>query len=243
MNIAIIDDTATDRLLLLHFLQRFLEENHIWQACTIQEFESGEDFFQCFPKTSFDLIFIDYYMLGMCGMDVAQKIRSTDTDCALFFTTSSPDYAIQSFLVKASGYLLKPYKYEDFCSLLKLCDTIKSFLSNPFVEYSHGKQTIRLLVSDIIHCTTEGHYINIVLKSQPPLHIRSTFDAITTPLLQYPQFLVSCRGSLINMDYVKEIQDCDFVMCEGTLIPIAKKSKSEISNVYRKYIFTKSAEV
>ncbi|MDE6313616.1 MAG: LytTR family DNA-binding domain-containing protein [Lachnospiraceae bacterium] len=238
MNIAIIDDTATDRLLLFHFLLRFMKENHIEQACNIQEFESGEDFFQCFPKTGFDLIFIDYYMMGMCGMDVAQKIRKIDTECALFFTTTCPDYAVESFLVKASGYLLKPYKYEHFCSLLKLCDIIKSFLSNPFVEYPYGKQTVRLLISDIIHCTTEGHYINIALKKQPLVHVRSTFDAIAAPLLQYPQFVVSCRGSLINMDHVKKIQDCDFVMCEGTLIPIAKKSKSEIISIYRKYIFT-----
>ena len=240
MNIAIIDDTATDRLLLLHFLQRFLKETHICQPCNIQEFESGEEFFQCFPATPFDLVFIDYYMMGMCGMDVAQKIRQTDAQCALFFTTSSPDYAIESFLVKASGYLLKPYKYEHFCSLLKLCDTVKSFLCNPYVEYCHGKNTIRLLVSDIIHCTTQGHYVDIALKGKQPIHFRSTFDNIATPLLQYPQFLVSCRGALINMDYVKEIQDCDFVMCDATLIPITKKAKCDITNTYRRYLLAKS---
>ena len=101
MNIAIIDDTATDRILLSTFLKRYMEENNIKSHFHIYEFESGEDFFASYSHTMFDFLFIDYYMHGMSGMDVAKKVRNADDSCAIFFTTSSPDHAIESFLVKA----------------------------------------------------------------------------------------------------------------------------------------------
>ena len=112
MNIAIIDDTATDRILLSSFLKRYVKENHSESNFNISEFESGEAFFNPYLPNMFDVLFIDYYMFGMSGMDVARKVRDIDDNCAIFFILIS-DYAIESFLVKASGYLLKPYKYED----------------------------------------------------------------------------------------------------------------------------------
>lgn len=243
MNIAIIDDTAADRILLSAFLKRYAEENTSKSVFHIFEFESGEDFFATYTNTMFDLLFIDYFMHGMSGMDVAKKVRNTDSSCALFFTTSSPDYAIESFLVKASGYLLKPYKYEDFFQLLNLCDTIKQNIANPFVEYQDGKNNYRLFISDIISCTTSGHYVIVSLKDKENLRIRSSFDAFSAPLLSYPQFMITCRGYLINMDYVRSVEDCDFVMKDNSCIPITKKIKTEIKGTYQKYQFSKTASV
>lgn len=242
MNIAIIDDTATDRILLSYFLERYLLEHHFQNFTHITEFESGEDFFESYQHTTFDMVFVDYYMYGMSGMDVAKRIRSLEDSCAIFFTTATPDYAVESFLVKASGYLLKPYKYEDFCKLLGLCDILKNFIANPYVDYPDGKNhNIRVFLSDLIFCNSTGHYINAQTQSRGALRIRSSFDAFTTPLLEYPQFLVSSRGWLINMDYVETIDKCDFIMKDHSHVPITKKSKTEIKGIYEKYLFSKMA--
>lgn len=241
MNIAIIDDTATDRTILSTFLKRYINENGTECDFHIYEFESGEDFFATYTQTVFDILFIDYYMHGMSGMDVAKKVRSTNSTCAIFFTTSSPDYAIESFLVKASGYFLKPYKYENFCQLLNLCDSLKQYMCNPFVEYQDGKNIHRLLVSDIISCATSGHYVIVSLKDKEDLRLRSSFDAFSAPLLSYPQFLITSRGYLVNMDYIRSIEDCDFIMENDSYIPITKKIKTEIKNTYQKYLASKTA--
>lgn len=241
MNIAIIDDTATDRTLLSAFLKRYLKKSVPKCEFHIYEFESGEAFFSTYAHTMFDLLFIDYYMHGMSGMEVAREVRSTNHSCAIFFTTTSPDYAIESFLVKASGYLLKPYKYAELFQLLNLCDVLQQYAAKPFVEYRDGKNNYRLFLSDIISCTTNGHYVIISLKDREYLRIRSSFDAFSTPLLSYPQFLITCRGYLINMDYVSSVEDCDFIMKNNASIPITKKNKTEIKGIYEKYQFLKTA--
>ena len=82
MNIVILDDIATDRVILIHFLERFFKEQGITTRYTITEYESGEDFFAGCDICNYDVIFIDYYMHGMSGMDVAKKIRQQDENIA-----------------------------------------------------------------------------------------------------------------------------------------------------------------
>lgn len=239
MNIVILDDLATDRVILIHFLERFFKEQGITTRYTITEYESGEDFFAGCDICNYDVIFIDYYMHGMSGMDVAKKMRQQDENIAIFFTTSSPDYAIESFLVKASGYLLKPFKYEELERLLLLCDCFKSMTQNPYIEYIDGKNTVKLLLSDIMYCNSNAHYVNITLTDGSQIKLRSSFEQFTKPLLAHKQFLVTCRGFLINMDYVLSIDNCDFIMKDKKSIPMIKKSKSEIRSLYEEYMFQK----
>lgn len=243
MNIVILDDIATDRVILIHYLERFFKEQGITTQYTVTEYESGEDFFVFCDICDCDVIFIDYYMHGMSGMDVAKKIRKRGENVPIFFTTSCPDYAIESFLVKASGYLLKPCKYEEFEQLLLFCDSFKSMIQNPYVEYTDGKNTVKFLLSDIMYCTANGHYVNVTVRDGSQSRVRSSFDNFTTPLLSQRQFLISCRGYLINMDYVDAIDDCDFIMNDCTRIPITKKSKTEIRTFYEEYIFSKKTSV
>ena len=75
MNIAIIDDNATDRILLSSFLKRYLKENDILNSATINEFESGEDFFASYTSNFFQIIFIDCYMFGISGIF---QVKNTD---------------------------------------------------------------------------------------------------------------------------------------------------------------------
>ena len=49
------------------------------------------------------------------------KLEKMILSLKLFFLTSSPEFALESYDVKASGYLLKPTTYEKLCSLLNDC--------------------------------------------------------------------------------------------------------------------------
>ena len=42
------------------------------------------------------------------GMDTARELRQADTAVRLVFLTSSPEFALESYEVRAFGYLLKP---------------------------------------------------------------------------------------------------------------------------------------
>lgn len=52
------------------------------------------------------------------GMDTAQELRQSDTAVRLVFLTSSPEFALKSYEVRAFDCLLKPVAYERLAQLL-----------------------------------------------------------------------------------------------------------------------------
>lgn len=78
-----------------------------------------------FQLEAWDVIFIGQYMAGLSGIDTVRKIRERDRLAALGFDTTSRSHAVESYRVRASGYLVKPYDYGDFEKTMELCGVEK----------------------------------------------------------------------------------------------------------------------
>ena len=115
MRIAIVDDLAAERALLKDRLEQQLHRRNV--QADILEYESGETFLEAARKAPFTAAFLDIYMDGMTGMEAAKKLRETNTDCLLVFTTTSTDHALEGFQVRALHYLVKPFTEADIDAL------------------------------------------------------------------------------------------------------------------------------
>ena len=124
MRIAIVDDLAAERALLKDRLEQQLHRRNV--QADILEYESGETFLEAARKAPFTAAFLDIYMDGMTGMEAAKKLRKTNTDCLLVFTTTSTDHALEGFQVRALHYLVKPFTEADIDRIRE----IKSWISN-----------------------------------------------------------------------------------------------------------------
>lgn len=85
----------------------------------VDEFSSGEALLERFAPAAYDLIFLDQFMEGLSGLDTARRIRARDNLVPLVFVTTSRDHAIDSFGVRACGYLVKPFADEDFARTME----------------------------------------------------------------------------------------------------------------------------
>ena len=115
MRIAIVDDLAAERALLKDRLEQQLHRRNV--QADILEYESGETFLEAARKAPFTAAFLDIYMDGMTGMEAAKKLRKTNTDCLLVFTTTSTGHALEGFQVRALHYLVKPFTEADIDAL------------------------------------------------------------------------------------------------------------------------------
>lgn len=95
MRFAIVDDLGTERTLLKERLARQLRQRGT--EAELLEFDSGEAFLAAEKAQRFTAAFLDIYMDGLSGMDVAKELRKTDADCLLVFTTTSTDHALEGF--------------------------------------------------------------------------------------------------------------------------------------------------
>ena len=115
MRIAIVDDLAAELALLKDRLEQQLHRRNV--QADILEYESSETFLEAARKAPFTAAFLDIYMDGMTGMEAAKKLRKTNTDCLLVFTTTSTDHALEGFQVRALHYLVKPFTEADIDAL------------------------------------------------------------------------------------------------------------------------------
>ena len=61
-------------------------------------------------------------MNGINGMETARKIRLWDISCHIIFVTTSSDFAVDSYEVKAAYYLIKPTTEEQVSKALDRCN-------------------------------------------------------------------------------------------------------------------------
>ena len=60
-----------------------------------------------------DLALLDIDMPEINGLMLAEQLKRRYPDAALIFLTAFPQYAVQAFKLRATGYLLKPVSLED----------------------------------------------------------------------------------------------------------------------------------
>lgn len=238
MKIAIIDDLSTDRDTISTLVQSYFSIHCIHIPLVLQTFESGDIFLHTFSQNSFDIIFIDYYMDGLCGLDTAFAIREKDKSVKLIFTTASKDYAIAGYRVQASGYLIKPITLEEFTETMSLMD-INKILKQQYIEIPSGYTVIKLPLKDIVYCDITGHYVQIHTINFGTQCSRMTFTELQNLLTPYPEFLMCYRGCMINMNHVTHIDDLNFHMDCGERIPFRKRDNTGILKVYSEFLFNK----
>lgn len=220
MRIAIVDDLAAERTLLKDRLEWQLQRRNV--QADILEYESGETFLEAARKAPFTVAFLDIYMDGMTGMEAAKKLRETNTDCLLVFTTTSTDHALEGFQVRALHYLVKPFSEAELSALL---DEMFSKLPRPepILTVKVDGSDIRLCYRDIVSAEHFAHMISIRTTAGKTLATRQSFKAFTEPLKKDPRFFVCGRGAIVNMENAADFQDAAFCMTDGSRIYVSQE--------------------
>lgn len=237
MKVAVIDDLSECRNEIQDSLHRFFAEHYADEILTIEDFSSGEAFLSTFRKDTFDLIFIDQYMDGLSGIDTAWKIRQSDELVSLVFVTTSRDHAIDSYQVKAGGYLLKPFSYAAFEHTLSML-SIAKIRNARFICLEED----RILLREILWCDVDGHYVQVHTEQRGIRRYRIPFSNLTTMLLCYPQFQTCYKGCIVNLDHVERLDKLDFLLRTGKRLPFSKRDRKKIEMNYHTYLFQKARE-
>lgn len=106
MNIAICDDEILFTRELSSLLTHWAEKNDF--SLTLYPYSNGDDLLTALRTIPVDLIFLDIIMPLLNGIDTAREIRSMGLTVPVIFLTSSREFALDSYDVKAFHYLLKP---------------------------------------------------------------------------------------------------------------------------------------
>ena len=237
MKAAIIDDLLPCRDEIRSCLNRYLLENYAGETPVIEDFESGEDFLSVFTPEDWNLIFIDQYMDGLSGIETAQRIREQDELAALIFVTTSRSHAVESYGVRACGYLVKPYQYADFEKTMELA-RVENIRNARFIRVEQEN----ILLREILWCDRDEHYVQVHTDRRGVLRFRLPAGELNRMLAPFPQFMSCYKNCIVNMDRAERIDGLSFLMDSGDCVPFSRQKKKEIDELFRRYTFQRERE-
>ncbi|WP_461205959.1 LytR/AlgR family response regulator transcription factor [Clostridium sp. DL1XJH146] len=235
INIAICDDDKDELEKISDYVSKNFKDLDIEFKITL--FTEGEDLIEeiNLSKEVYDIIFLDIYMQFSNGIDIARKIREFDKACKIIFITSSKEYAIDSYDVKAFYYILKPINEEKLKNVVKeVIETLSNDNKSIFIKNKKGNY--RVIYKDILYLESKARVVNIHMKSGEIINFYSILDEFIENLKD--ERFVKCHKSFfVNMDYILKIEN-KFVFLKGNVkIPISTANRIKLKENYFNYLF------
>lgn len=205
--------------------------------CEYASFTNGFELISALEKGKrFDIYCLDIIMPGFTGIDVAKEIRTLDKVAPILFFTSSPDFALESYLVRAVNYILKPVSKEKlFFTFDEMLEQVKARNKEDAIIVKGSEGIQKLLVSSLAYAEVIGRNVLYHLSSGKVVLCKEPFAGACDKLLKYECFIKPHRSYLVNMQYVDKIDNNRITLQTLSSIPIAQGKAKDIKLQYLNY--------
>ena len=235
MLVAICEDTVRDMEAIIDLCDRYANERgYIIQTLM---YPYADKMLADPEARGADVLLLDIMMEGPQGMypagiELARKMRAEGYAGAIIFTTTSRDYYPEGFEVGATHYLTKPLAYDDFSIALTRAmqmvkhpermitvpvNRIQISVAQSVIQYAevYGRETM-------LHTTSEQLRVLMPLKE-------------IERLLDGDPFLRCYRSYIINMDFVKKMEEDRFILEGNVPIPISLRNRQALRERFFTY--------
>ena len=228
MKIAICDDERAMRDSLIGFLNEYSEINNT--EMDITEFSSGDELLS--GETDFDIVFMDYQMEGIDGMETSRRYRAEKSpDTTLIFISSFPLIALESFEVNTFRFLTKPIDRE---KLFKAIDDYIVSYNNKFVILKSGTEHFIVNTDDIIYAEAKGKQ-TIVRTIYDTVLVSRTLREIEKDL-PFDKFYRCQKSFIINLMHVESFNTSEIFLDNGEKAILSKRMYAQFKSDFQKFI-------
>ena len=230
LKIAVCEDTLADSDLLLHHIA----ESGI--AAEREVFTSGEALLSSFLPGKYDLIFLDIYMGGIRGVEVAAEIRKADRTVTLIFTTTSTEHTLESYRLKAASYLEKPVRQADVQETLELALSKRNTAA--YISLLIEGTNQKLPLESILFFEQQNHAV--MVHRQTGILRTSQTVKLNHIEPQLPDCFFRCHHSyIVNLHAIRAVDKelKVFIMEDGSRVHIRHQSLSKAVKAYEHCLF------
>ncbi|WP_324824830.1 LytTR family DNA-binding domain-containing protein [Sinanaerobacter sp. ZZT-01] len=224
MNAAIVDDMATECEILRSLLKQYETNQH--QPMQITEFHSGRELLADYIPGSYDVVFMDIYLNNENGVDCALKLRQLDENLNLIFLTTSSEFGVKSYDVRAADYIVKPATLEKLTRALHYCK-IAEPQSVPSITVTTRNQLLEITLDRILYADYQNRCACIHLKDCL-VPVSGSFSELTDKFCSYPQFMSCFKGIVINLKEVRELEADYLILKNGEQLPVSRRLQKQV---------------
>ena len=138
-----------------------------------------------------------------------RKVRELEPYLPVIFTTSERDYAVESFDVRPTDYLVKPLQQE---KVARCMERLREYLSRPSSiplsetsAWGHA-EPVDVPFVEILYAQYANHIVD-VHTTQGVFCTRQSFQDFAAQFPHTGRFCVCGRGLVINLSQVAKIKD------------------------------------
>lgn len=231
--ISVCDDNNGELEKICSIINDYTSENNI--NAEVKAFSSGSELLEYEDRGRYsDIYILDIIMPDMNGIQLGKAIRQKNAEAFIIFLTTSKEYALESYSVKAFSYLIKPAERENVTAELADCFSRISKPPERFVlKCADGTVSVR--AADIVYIEYYNHRMIYRIaggKTVESIYFRETFDSMIVDFIKNGSFIKSSASYLVNMRHIKTVNNVGFIMSDGTLLTVTRK----YADARKKYI-------
>ena len=189
------------------------------------EFHDGIELLENY-QPDFDLIFMDIKMEKLNGLKTAEEIRKTDSTVGLFFLTSLSQYVWKGYEYGAINYLLKPMKYGRLKMELDRFFSRYQGREEGYLSFSNDNGKYKVLYKNLRYAETQKRNVLLHFDGQEQVIYKNMKEIAS--LLEAQRQFARCHASfIVNMAYVKSVENLEAVLTTGERVPISQPKRKE----------------
>lgn len=238
ITIAVCDDSRDARTRLCDELAELGRGGDGFMPVEACAFSGGSDLLDALNSgRRFDIIVLDILMPLLSGIETAAEIRRLDRAVKIIFLTSSAQFALESYDVKAYGYIVKSAPREKLFSLVReaVAETMERQDQYTLLKTKTG--LVKVYFHNVEYLEVMGKMLFIHQTDGETCEMYGTLQQMEDLFLSRPQFIKPHRSYIVNMDAVRRLRHNEIITVGGSRVPVSKAVYGEIKRQYIQYSF------
>lgn len=237
MYLAICDDEISQISHITTLLEAYRKErlpSLRWSA-----FQTGFSLLSAMEQgQAFDGVLLDIYMVDMNGMEVARSIRTVNDSINIMFLTSSSDFAVESYQVEASDYMLKPITQEKLFRLLdKMVNRLKIAEEQGMIVKNADGNITKVLWNRLMYLEAMGHYGVLYHADGTSTRTTLSFSSLLKEIETQKNFIQIHRSYVVNLHYIHRIEKTKVILLDGTELPLPRSRYQKVADYFQNVLF------
>ena len=240
MRIAICDDEMIFREQISEIVKDYAAQ-HPDREISFNAFDSADALIDTVQRIGgFDIYILDIVMPEMNGIELGSALRRMGSEGIIIYLTSSREFGVDSYSVKAFNYILKPLHRAELNAVLDDAVASVSNRKEKSLIVKTNESSVKLSLDSILYAQLNRRVVSYCLidgKTVDSILIRTTFSEAVQDLLRDSR-IVLCGASIVaNLHHISMIEKDALLFGNSTRLYIPRKACGAVRSAWYDYWF------
>lgn len=183
-------------------------------------------------KKTYGILFLDIEMPYISGLELGKRIKEINPMIQIVYVTSFERYSLSAYEVHPFHYIVKPLRVEKvkeiLLGIIQYEKSKTSAANSPKIKVEINRDIISIPTESIQYIEKEKNICNIITESkeqQAYISLKDLEDQIGE--LNATELYRCHQSFIVNLKYVQRYEGREFVLENGSTIPISRGKKTE----------------